>query len=76
MFEEEDSKVLCSSIHDHMNADMEKPRTVGCLTKGLMPLTDDFLSAIAQKEKLFDESYFKVDDFKISFFLDCQALKF
>ena len=36
----------------------------------------DFLSAIAQKEKLFDESHFKVDNLEMSFFLDCQALKF
>ena len=31
VFEEEDSKVPCSSVHDHMYADMEKPRTVECL---------------------------------------------
>ena len=33
-------------------------------------------TATAPKEKLFDESYFKVDDLKVSFFLDCQSLKF
>ena len=36
----------------------------------------DFLSAIAPKKKLFEESYFKGDDLKINFILNCQALKF
>ena len=37
VFEEEGSKVLCSSIHDHMNADMKTRRTLECLMKGLTP---------------------------------------
>ena len=47
--EQEDSnKVLYSSIQDHMNADMEKHRTVECLMKGLTPMTLTFYQLLLQ----------------------------
>ena len=49
VFEEEDEKVLFIGIDDSMNENIEKPRTLEVLIKGLTPMSLTFYQLLLQK---------------------------
>ena len=49
VFEEEDEKVLFIGIDDSMNENIEKPRTLEVLIKGLTPISLTFYQLLLQK---------------------------
>ena len=52
VFEEEDAAVLCSGFDDSMNENIEKPRTVEFLIKGLTPMSLTFYQLMRKRRSL------------------------